>query len=215
MSHLAGGASELDFTASNRRTYDRIARRYADRQVQLPSEAEHWLADLEDSFVASLPPGGIVGDLGCGPAYDGLRLADKGLQVVGIDLSAGMLEVAAQHLGAHLIQADLRALPIASQHLDGIWNVASMLHIPEHDTVAVLTEFRRIMKPSGSFVLVTALGDASRHEAVPYASDESRWFVYRDPMVLRAQMTDAGFVIQHEKEVQGNRRWWTALGSTI
>ena len=215
MPHLDEGASEPDFTASNRQTYDRIARRYADRQVQLASEVEHWLTELENSFVARMPHGGVVADLGCGPAYDGLRLAGNGLQVVGIDLSEGMLDVAAEHLDVQLVQADLRALPIASNHLDGIWNVASMLHVPEQDTQAVLTEFRRVMKPSGSLVLVTALGDVSRHEAVPYASDESRWFVYRNPVALKAQMRDAGFVIQHEEEVRGSRRWWTVLASSI
>jgi len=149
--------SELDdFTVANRQAYDRIARQYADRQVLLASEEKHWLTERESSFVASLPRGGVVADLGCGPAFDGLRLADQGFRVVGIDLSAGMLDVATQHLNGHVVQADLRALPLASAHLDGIWNVASMLHIPAQDTLNVLSEFRRVMKPSGMLVLVTA-----------------------------------------------------------
>ena len=165
--------------------------------------------------MARLPDGGIAADLGCGPAHDGLRLTRRGLQVVGIDLSEGMLRIAQRHLSGHLVQADLRSLPIASQHLDGFWNVASMLHIPERDTPTVLTEFRRLMKPSGSLVLVTALGDESRHEAVAYAPDESRWFVYRDPVVLRTQLGDAGFMIESEREVQASRRWWTVLASSV
>jgi len=212
MSHPGDGA--LDHTDSNRQTYDRIARRYADRQVHLPSGAEHWLAELENRFVGGLPRGGVVADLGCGPAHDGQRLAGRGLQVLGIDLSAGMLGVAAEHLEGHLVQADLRALPIASEHLDGIWNVASLLHIPEQDTMTVLSEFKRVMKPSGSLVLVAALGDGSRHEAVPYASDQSRWFVYRDPVTLRGQVGDVGFVIRHAEEVRASRRWWTVLASS-
>ncbi len=214
MTHLDSGDSEpTDFTASNRQTYDRIARRYADRQIQLPSGEDHWLIDLEDSFVAGLPCGGIVVDLGCGPGYDGLRLAGKGLQVVGMDLSTGMLGVASENLNGHVVQADLRALPVASEHIDGIWNVASLLHVPDRDTLTVLTEFRRILKPSGSLVFVTALGESSRHEVVPYVPDESRWFVYRSPVSLRAQMRNAGFEIRIEEEVQGSRHWWTVLAS--
>ena len=175
MSHLDDGNSELaDFTASNRETYDRIAHRYADRQVQLPSGIDHWLIGLENSFVASLPFGGLVADLGCGPAYDGLRLAAKGLRVVGMDLSSGMLGVASENLNGHVVQADLRELPIASEQIHGIWNVASLLHVPDQDTLTVLIEFRRVMKPSGPLVLVTALGDYSRHEAVPYVSESPR-----------------------------------------
>lgn len=216
MSHLDEGGSALaDFTASTRQTYDRIARRYADRQVQLPSGEEHWLIELENSFVASLPAGGLVADLGCGPAYDGLRLAGKGLRVVGMDLSAGMLGVASENLKGRVVQADLRALPIASEHIDGIWSVAALLHVPDRDTLTVLSEFRRVMKASGSLVLVTALGDSSRHEAVPYVSDESRWFVYRNPVSLKAQLRDAGFVIQIEEEVQDGRHWWIVLAFSM
>jgi SAM-dependent methyltransferase len=214
MSYRDDGDSELDFTHSNRQTYDRIARRYADCQVP-PSNAEHWLTELEDDFVSGLPDGGVVADLGCGPAYDGLRLAGKGLRVLGIDLSEGMLEVAAEHLNGHLVQADLRALPIASGQLDGIWNVASLLHIPDRDTMTVLSEFKRVLKPSGSLVFVTALGDASRHESVPYASDESRWFVYRSPVTLKHQMVEVGFAIKRAQEVQGSRRWWTVSASSV
>jgi SAM-dependent methyltransferase len=215
MSHSDHGSPEpADYTVSNRQTYDRIARRYADHQVQLASEKEYPFTKLQSGFAASLPRGGIVADLGCGPAYDCLRLADKGFQVVGVDLSAGMLRVAAERLGGHLIQGDLRALPLASGCLDGIWNVASMLHIPERETLTVLHEFRRVMKPSGSLVLVTAVGDGTAHEKVPYVSDESRWFVYRNPASLMTQMRDAGFVVQMEGEIQGSRRWLSVLASS-
>jgi SAM-dependent methyltransferase len=210
-----GDSTLADSTSSNRQTYDRIARSYADSQVQLPSGEEHWLFRVERDFVAGLPGEGIVADMGCGPAYDGLRLAGRGLRVLGMDLSAGMLAIAAQHLNGHVAQADLRVLPIASQQLDGIWNMASLLHVPERDTPTVLGEFRRVMRPSGSLVLVTALGDSARHEPVPYAADESRWFVYRDPVVLKAQMREAGFVIRSEEERQSTRHWWAVLASSV
>ena len=121
-----------------------------------------------------------------------------------VDLSAGMLRIAAEWLDGHLVQGDLRALPLAAGCLDGIWNVAAMLHIPERETLTVLHEFRRVMKTSGSLGLVTALGDGSAHEAVAYASDESRWFVYRNQASLMTLMKDVGFVVQSEALIQGN-----------
>ena len=90
-----------------------------------------------------------------------------------------------------------------------------MLHVPERETLIVLHEFRRVMKPSGSLALVTALGDGTAHESVPYVSDESRWFVYRSRASLMTQMRDAGFVIQMEEETQGSRRWWTVLAALV
>ena len=106
-----GPSGPVDHTASNRSTYDRIARRYADRQRTLPSGDTHWLLGLESSFLAGLPRGGLVGDLGCGPAFDGARLASKGCRAVGVDISAGMLAVASERLGGRIVQADLRDLP--------------------------------------------------------------------------------------------------------
>ena len=208
-------SSELaDFTRSNRATYDRIARRYADRQLQLAPEATSAYAALERGFVAGLPRGGVVGDLGCGPAFDGLRFAEMGFQVAGVDLSAGMLRIAQGHLEGHVAQGDLRALPLATGCLDGIWNVASMLHVPERETPTVLHEFRRVLKPLGSLVLVTALGEGAAHEPVPNVADERRWYVYRSRRSLVEQLNDVGFVIEMEQEVQSNRQWWSVLASS-
>ena len=204
-----------DHTASNRSTYDRIARRYAEHRQALPSGDAHWLVGLEASFLAGLPRGGLVADLGCGPAFDGLRLASKGCRTVGMDISAGMLAVASERLDGRIAQADLRDLPIGSGLLDGIWNVASLLHVPDDDTHRVLDEFRRVTKPSGSLVLVTALGGATRHEPVPYATEESRWFVYRDQTALSEQLEGSGFRIVSEELIGGSRSWWAVLARSI
>jgi len=132
-----------------------------------------------------------------------------------MDLSAGMLTVAARSLGGRVAQADLRALPIQGGRLDGIWCSAALLHVSDEDTAQVLQEFRRTLKPSGSLALVTALGDGARLEAVPYAPDEQRWFVYRRADRLRQQMREAGFSTPIEDEIAGNREWATFLTSAV
>ncbi len=204
----------VDHTSSNRGTYDRIARRYADHQDRLPSGDAHWLSEIEASFLAGLPPGGVVADLGCGPAVDGARLASKGYRVVGVDISAGMLRIAAEGLDGRVVQADLRDLPVGSGVLDGVWSVASLLHVPDEDTDRVLHEWKRIMKPSGSLLLVTALGAVTFHEPVQYARGESRWFVYRDRTALEGQLRLAGFSLVTEARLGGNRDWWAVLART-
>ena len=67
----------------------------------------------------------------------------------------------------------------------------------------------------GSLALVTALGDGARLEAVPYAPDEQRWFVYRRADRLRQQMREAGFSTPIEDEIAGNREWATFLTSAV
>ena len=168
-----------------------------------------WFPDLEDAFLGTLPARGLLADLGCGPGLDGARFAAAGFRVVGMDLSAGMLSVAARSLGGRVAQADLRALPIRSGRLDGIWCSAALLHVPERTPPVCCREFRRALRSSGSLALVTALGDGARFEAVPYAPDERRWFVYRRTDRLRQQLREAGFDTRIEGEVAGNREWVT------
>lgn len=105
---------------------------------------------LERAFTNSLPVEGKLADVACGPALDGERFVGLGFNVVGIDLSAGMLAMAAERIPDRLAQADLRTLPIDTGCLDGIWCAASLLHTPEADTVAVLKELKRTLRHHGN-----------------------------------------------------------------
>jgi SAM-dependent methyltransferase len=200
-----------DLTALNRATYDRIAQRYFDQQVRPRAPADELFSDLEDSFVARVHRGAVVADLGCGPGLDAARFVTRGFRVIGLDLSAGMLEVAAERLPGRVVQGDLRALPFEPSQLDGIWCVAALLHVPERDTSHVLVGFRRALRKAGVLALVTALGDGEAYEDVPYATGEGRWFVYRDQDTLLDQIDAAGFHVLEHAEVSGNRQWFTVL----
>jgi SAM-dependent methyltransferase len=203
-----------DHTSSNRSTYDRIAVRYAQHQNQPRTATDDLFSSFECAFLAKVPDAGVVADMGCGPAMDGGRFAAQGYRVLGLDLSAGMLEVAAQRLPGRLVQGDMRALPLASGQLDAIWSVASLLHVPQHDTMTVLLEFRRALADTGTLALITALGDGDVIEAVPYAPDEYRWFVYRNRHRLVQQVRNAGFSVDYEGQVDGSRLWSTVLASS-
>ena len=204
-----------DHTAWNRSTYDRIAARYAENQARQHSDNERWFSTLYEAFIARMPVTGRVADLGCGPASDGARLARGGFQVVAMDLSMGMLSVAASRLPGHLAQADLRAVPIRSQGLDGVWCCAALLHVPEEDTERVLAEFARIIRPGGVLALVTAIGESSCLEEVPYAPDERRWFVYRSTDRLREQLRQANFDVCLDSQITRNRIWLTILAERL
>jgi SAM-dependent methyltransferase len=204
-----------EFTALTRATYDRIAPRYAERQDQEKPSDGRWFPALEEAFLERMTSRDLIADLGCGPGLDGVRFIQAGFRVVGMDLSASMLAIAARSLGGSVAQADLRALPTGSGSLDGIWCCAALLHVPELDTPRVLQGFRRALKPGGSLALVTALGDGHRLEPVPYAPGERRWFAYRDADRLGRQLRDAGFRLQVDDVVRSNREWITVLAEAI
>lgn len=59
---------------------------------------------------ASLPPGTVVADIGCGHGRDIALLPAGGFRVIGIDLSLGQLRTSSL---TGVVQADMRQLPRA------------------------------------------------------------------------------------------------------
>ena len=75
-----------------RSSYDVVAETYAgkfsDELSRKPLDRE-WL----ERFARDCPRGRVL-DIGCGPGHVGRFLADRGLDVTGIDLSPAMVDVA-------------------------------------------------------------------------------------------------------------------------
>jgi len=194
-------------TRHNQAAYDQIAPGYARRQ------AGRGLAftDLMSAFTARLPARALVADLGCGPGHDGTRIVAAGHRVVGVDRSAGMLGIAAERLSGRVLRGDLRRLPLASAGLDGIWCCASLLHVPQDQTITALGEIRRVLRPGGHLALITALGEGAGLEPVPFAPEVERWYFYRQAGELAAQLPAAGLDVLSLSEEAGNRHWLKAL----
>ena len=196
-------------TRHNQVAYDQIAGLYARRQ----QSRDRSFPDLREAFAARLPAAASLADLGCGPAHDGASFAAAGHRVTGIDRSAAMLAIAGQALPGRLMQADLRSVPLAAASLDGIWCCAAMLHVPEDQTMMVLNEFRRVLRPGGYLALVTALGDGARLEPVPYAPDVQRWFFYRTASQLQRQLLAARLRVITATEEPSSRHWFKVLAA--
>jgi SAM-dependent methyltransferase len=194
-------------TAATVAAYDAIAAIYDQRLGGRPDILHPWL----ERFAAAVPPGGIVADLGCGPARHGHALAGLGLRVVGVDLSAGMVAVARHRLPGRIARGDLRRLPVRAACLDGVWSAAALLHVPRADVPGVLAEYRRVLRPEGTLGLVTAAGEHQGWEAVPYAQGWRRWFVYHPPARLAELLGHAGLEVTHVHEEDHGRRWAQVL----
>ncbi|MEV8635228.1 class I SAM-dependent methyltransferase [Streptosporangium sp. NPDC051023] len=197
-----------DPTPSTTASYDHIADAYAEQWKQPSPE----IARLLERFTERLPQGARVADLGSGPGRDTRWLADRGVVAVAVDRSVSMLGIAAGR-GVPVIRGDLRYPPFAPASLNGIWAIASLLHVPSDQTVGTLRRWRQVLRPRGVLGLSTSLGDDEGWEKVPYATTtpqpESlhRWFVHRRPEALLDALTEAGFQVQ-EHETRVSRRTW-------
>src|SRR5262249_19239869 len=112
------------------RSYDDVSEEYADR---IFTELEHKPLDREllDRFAARIQRGGVVCDLGCGPGQIARYLHDRGVSVVGVDLSPGMIQVARRlNPGIEFFQDNMMSLRVADDAWAGIAAFYSIIHIP-------------------------------------------------------------------------------------
>jgi ubiquinone/menaquinone biosynthesis C-methylase UbiE len=99
-------------------------------------------------------------DLMCGTAEVSLALARRGNRVLGVDLSAAMLSVAAERLAAaadyparnlSLAQGEAGALPASSGAFDFavVGGNGSFNHLDDKEAHAALRELHRVLRPGG------------------------------------------------------------------
>jgi SAM-dependent methyltransferase len=140
-------------------TYDRDARLFLARwgrpRYKRPALLAEWLAFL--------PAQAVLLDAGCGGGQDSRHLRSLGHRVVGLDRTFALLQFARQRAPSFpLLLADMRALPIQTRSLDGIWAAASLVHLPKAAARDVLVKLRRCLRPGGSLAATVTSGTRSR-----------------------------------------------------
>jgi SAM-dependent methyltransferase len=127
-----------------------------------------------------LVPGMRVIDVGCGTGRHTAALAGLGLEVVGVDLSHGLLRAALGRGAGHLLQADARAVPLPDGCADAVLCLCQGgFGITPGDDEQVLAELARLLT-SGARLALTAfsLAFAVRSLAPEDALDLSRGLVH-------------------------------------
>lgn len=131
--------------------YDKIAKPYA-KEFSKPSE-------YIDDFLAQLHKNGKIFDVGCGVGVDSGYMVSRGFEVIGIDLSKEMLNIARQKFPQiDFRQLDIRELDFPPQFLDGILASYSLIHIPKKDVPDLLKKFHRILKKDGAIYIALQEG---------------------------------------------------------
>jgi ubiquinone/menaquinone biosynthesis C-methylase UbiE len=145
------------------RSYDTLAEQYAKKMLR-ELDAKPFDREALDRFSRSARPDGEIADLGCGPGQIGRYLADKGCQVVGLDISPAMIELARRsHPGIRFEHGDMLALPFRDASLAGIVAFYSIIHLPLETISAALLEMRRVLKPEGQLLLAFHIGANTLH----------------------------------------------------
>ena len=157
MSSSEQGAPRDQDALAVRAAYDDVAADYATYLPDTRAEAPADLAMVDD-FVAAVrsfaaPEQATVLDAGCGTGRMSRYLADRGVQVRGVDLSPGMIEQAARHhADIPFDVGSIAALPCAAATFDGVLLWYSFIHTPASEQPGIFSEARRVVR-DGGFVL--------------------------------------------------------------
>ncbi|MEV6875926.1 GrpB family protein [Amycolatopsis sp. NPDC051128] len=144
--------------------YDAFSEAYAEHAEKSVTNSRYDRPAIVD--LAGDVEGLSVLDVGCAAGHLSALLAGRGADVLGVDVSAGMVAVARRKFGdvARFEVADVtRPLDIEDGSIDVI-TASLVLHYLK-DWGPTLAEFRRVLKPGGALVF-----------SVHHPSEDWRWF---------------------------------------
>jgi SAM-dependent methyltransferase len=169
-----------------------------------------------EMFASKLGPcSGLLCDLGCGPGQVARFFHDRGYQVIGVDLSAGMLREARKfHPGIRFAKANMKKLPFKDGELAGIVGFLSLCHIPRWEIPSVLTELRRTLRPSGLMLLAFHLGRGTFFRTESWGKPVSMQTTLLQSLELQEYLRAAGFQVvgcMERTDPRGARGYLLAL----
>ncbi|KIN62317.1 putative methyltransferase [Sulfitobacter noctilucicola] len=167
--------------------YDRMMRKEAEEQP------------IYQEFVASLPKGAHVLDLGCGPGNYARLFAEAGLKVTAIDASAEMVQRADKIEGVNARQGFFDDINDVDAY-DGIWASFSLLHAPRADLPRHLAALQKALKSGGQFFIGMKTGTDGGRDNL------GRFYEYYTIEELEGLLRTAGFTPD---------RNWTGYGKGL
>ena len=194
--------------------YDASAEAYRDGTVTMPAA----LGDLVSRFVARVPAGSRVLEIGSGPGRDAAALESLGLSVRRTDISPGFVELlaAAGHPADVLdpLTDDLADPERGGAAYDGVWASACLLHVARADLPVVLRRLAEATRAGGSLHVSLKEGDGeawSTHGNVA----APRLFVFWREQPLRAALEEAGWSVDELTRSDGLRgdHWLQVLAT--
>jgi SAM-dependent methyltransferase len=136
-------------------------------------------------FLALLPSGGSILELGCGAGNHSAVMLAEGFSVRATDGSPEMAEIASQRLG-HPVEAMRFDELDAHNAYDGVWASACLLHVPRDELAGILARIHRALKPSGLFYASYKMGESDGRDSL------GRYYSYVSPEWLEATYASAG-----------------------
>lgn len=174
-------------------------------------KSEYVAAVFDTALLAPLVHGGshqVVLDFGCGTGIFTRKVAAIVREVIGVDVSAGMLDqaktVCSGLSNVRLMQTDGHYIDLPDQYVDVIVVREVLCYVQDADLRDVLSELRRVTKPGGRFLWLEQSSTDPHWQHHPQAPN----LVKRSPQAIRQASENSGWVVHSERVVRTPRFPW-------
>jgi SAM-dependent methyltransferase len=181
-----------------RESYDSAAKVYAEN---LATELEHKPLDrhLLNRFAEAVRGRGRVVDLGCGPGHIAGYLRERGVDVLGIDLSPEMTRVASSlNPGLDFRVGDMGNLDIPPATVAGVLSFYSIVHFSAAELGPIFQQIRRALTADGLALFAFHVGIQTVHVDELFGAPVSLDFQFHVPADVVKELRSAHLnVIEH------------------
>ena len=182
-----------DITLNTQTSYDQVAFEYAEK-FKDEMDDKPFDRDCLDRLAREVGDLGPICDLGCGPGQIARYLHRQGVETLGVDLSAKMVEEAKRlNPEIHFHQADMLSLPDEDNSWGGIAAFYCIIHIPRGQVVDALHEMKRVLKPGGVLLVTFHIGQEIKHLDEWWEKPVNLDFAFYLPGEMEDWLKAAGF----------------------
>lgn len=176
---------------------DETLRFYADNAAAYASHRTGPSGEQLDAFIAALPPGARVLELGCGNGMDAHFMLARGFDVDATDGTPELVAEAQARIGSRARTMRFNE-PDAVNAYDGVWACASLLHAPADKLPEILAAIRVALRPGGVFVASFKAGNGEGRDGM------GRYFNYPEADQLETVYRQAGWTDLSLKTAMGS-----------
>jgi SAM-dependent methyltransferase len=180
--------------------YDEVAEEYAchffDELSNKPFDCS-----LLEKFAQLPREGRPVCDIGCGPGHVARYLREFGVEVLGVDVSLAMVQVARRlNPGLPFQQGDMLCLQFPDNTFAGIAAFYSIIHIERSRVSQALTELFRVLAPGGRLLASFHVGEGEIHREEFLGRNASFHATFFGIDEMTNNLAAAGFAIEEAHE---------------
>ena len=172
------------------------------------------MQNVYQPFLENLPSGKqTILDIGCGSGRDSVFFANKGFEVVAIDGSKSLIDLAKQ-TDTRIYWQCLRFHEIAKQswqnQFTGIWACASLLHVAFDDLPKILNDLLSCLRPTGILYASFKYGNREREKEGRFFCDinQQRWRIVESQLISTKPLKVWQTL---DNRVDRQEIWWNVL----